>query len=105
SGPTPQGGEQGGMGARRMGGGGFDMQALLERLPATTIAELKPGDVLIVSSTTGADPTRLTAINVLAGADALLAMMQTRQQQAGPRAAGLGSTGLPAGFDFSMGLP
>ena len=104
-GPTPQGGEQGGMGARRMGGGGFDMQALLERLPTTTIAELKPGDVLIVSSTTGADPTRLTAINVLAGADALLAMMQTRQQQAGPRAAGLGSTGLPAGFDFSMGLP
>jgi hypothetical protein len=105
AGGPPQGGEQGGMGARRMGGGGFDMQALLERLPATTLAELKSGDVLIVSSTTGADPTRVTAINVLAGADALLAMMQTRRQQGGPSAASLGSTGLPSGFDFSMGLP
>ena len=100
-GPPQQGGEQG---ARRMGGGGFDMQALLERLPQTSVAELKPGDVIIVSSTTGADPTRVTAINVIAGADALLAMMQTRQQ-AGPAAANLGSTGLPAGFDFGMGLP
>jgi hypothetical protein len=68
------------------------------------VAELKSGDVIIVSSTTGADPTRVTAINVIAGADALLAMMQTRQQT-GPAAANLGSTGLPAGFDFGMGLP
>src|SRR5205085_3858970 len=105
-GPPQQTGEQGGMGARRMGGGGgFDMQAMLERLPPTTVAELKPGDVIIVSSTTGADPTRLTAINVIAGADALLAMMQTRPQQTGPAGANLGSTGLPAGLDFGIGLP
>src|SRR5205085_53221 len=83
-GPPQQGGEQaGGGGFRRMGGGGgFDVQAMLERLPQVTLAELKPGDVLIVSSTVGADPTRLTAINVIAGADTLLAMLQPRQQGA-----------------------
>lgn len=103
--PAGQGGEQGGgMGGRRMGGG-FDVQNMLERLPATTLAELKPGDVLIVSSTVGADPTRLTAINVIAGADALLAMMGSRQQQQqGPAGQGL-STGMPAGLDFGIGLP
>ncbi len=105
-GPPPQGGAQGGPGAgqRRMGGGGFDMQNMLERLPATTLAELKLGDVLIVSSTVGADPTRVTAINVIAGADTLLAMMGPRQQQQGPAGQSLG-TGLPAGLDFGIGLP
>lgn len=109
-GTPPQGGEQGGAGAgqRRMGGpgggGGFDIQGMLERLPATTLADLKPGDVLIVSSTVGADPTRLTAINVIAGADTLLAMMGPRQQQQGPGGQGLG-TGMPAGLDFGIGLP
>ncbi len=109
-GTPPQGGEQGGAGAgqRRMGGpgggGGFDMQGMLESLPATTLADLKPGDVLIVSSTVGADPTRLTAINVIAGADTLLAMMGPRQQQQGPAGQGLG-TGMPAGLDFGIGLP
>jgi hypothetical protein len=107
AGGRPTGGEQGGTGQRRMGGGGggFDLQALLERLPPTTLAELKAGDVIIVSSTAGADPTRLTAINVIAGADALLAMMQTRPNQTGPAAPNLGSTGMPAGLDFGIGLP
>jgi hypothetical protein len=106
AGGQPAGGEQGGMGQRRMGGGGgFDLQALLERLPPTTFAELKAGDVIIVSSTAGADPTRLTAINVIAGADALLAMMQPRPNQTGPAAPNLGSTGMPAGLDFGIGLP
>ena len=105
--PPPQGGEQGGAGQRRFGGpggGGFDVQQMLERLPAATLADLKPGDVIIVSSTVGADPTRLTAINVIAGADTLIAMLQPRQQQQTPGAAGLG-TGLPAGIDFGIGLP
>ncbi len=108
-GQPAQSGEQGGPGAgqRRMGGpggGGFDIQNMLERLPATTLADLKPGDVLIVSSTVGADPTRLTAINVIAGADVLLAMMGPRQQQQGPAGQSLG-TGMPAGLDFGIGLP
>ena len=110
AGAPPQGGEQagGGGGFRRMGGGpggGFDVQAMLERLPQVQLAELKPGDVLIVSSTVGADPTRITAINVIAGADTLLAMLQPRTQQGAPAGAGLGSTGLPAGLDFGIGLP
>ncbi|MFL6211327.1 MAG: hypothetical protein ACJ74W_20940 [Pyrinomonadaceae bacterium] len=107
--PPAQGGEQaaggpGGMGARRMGGGGFDVQSMLERLPQTTVADLKPGEMIIVSSTVGADPTRLTAINVIAGADTLLAMLQPRQQQQQQVGGSLG-TGLPAGLDFGIGLP
>jgi hypothetical protein len=108
-GQPAQGGEQagaggpGGTGPRRMGGG-FDVQSMLERLPQTTVAELKPGDVIIVSSTVGADPTRLTAINVIAGADTLLAMLQPRQQQQQQVGGNLG-TGLPAGLDFGIGLP
>jgi hypothetical protein len=100
--PQREGGAGGPGGMRR---GGFDVQAMLERLPQTTLAELKPGDVIIVSSTTGADPTRVTAINVIAGADALLAMMQTRPQQQQQSAGGNVGTGLPAGLDFGIGLP
>jgi hypothetical protein len=107
AGGAPQGGEQAG-GFRRMGGGpggGFDIQAMLERLPQVQLAELKPGDVLIVSSTVGADPTRITAINVIAGADTLIAMLQPRTPQGAPAGASLGSTGLPSGLDFGIGLP
>jgi hypothetical protein len=103
----PQGAEQGNPGGfRRAGGpgGGFDIQAMLERLPQTTVADLKPGEMIIVSSTVGADPTRLTAINVIAGADTLLAMLQPRQQQQQQVGGSLG-TGLPAGLDFGIGLP
>ncbi len=105
-GPPAAGGEQGGMGQRRMGGGGFDVQSMMERMPQTTLAELKPGDVIIVSSTVGADPTRITAINVIAGADTLLAMLQPQQQQQRGASGGGGlSTGLPAGLDFGIGMP
>ncbi|HEX8178166.1 MAG TPA: hypothetical protein VF525_01345 [Pyrinomonadaceae bacterium] len=108
-GAAPQGGGEpgGGSGQRRFGGpggGGFDVQQMLERLPPTTLADLKAGDVIIVSSTVGADPTRVTAINVIAGADTLIAMLQPRQQQQQQTGGNLG-TGLPAGIDFGIGLP
>ena len=41
-------------------------------MPAFTISELKPGDAVIVASTVGSDPARVTAITLLAGVEPLL---------------------------------
>lgn len=107
AGGPPEGGGEGQGGQRRMmmGGGGFDIQEMIDRQPQATLAELKPGDVIIVSSTAGADPTRLTAITVLAGAEQLLAAMQARPQRPGGRGGVETSSGLPEGIDIGIGLP
>jgi hypothetical protein len=98
----PQGGPggPGGPGGR----GGFNINDMLERLPVISIADVKVGDTIIVSSTQGIDPTRLTAISLVAGADTLLAMLAPRPQpgQTAPNpAAGLGGSGI----SFGIGLP
>ena len=85
-------------------GGGMNIQDMLERLPTIAIADVKVGDTIIVSSTKGADPTRLTAISVISGADTLLNMMAARQQAAGPSAPNP-SAGLGSGIQFGIGLP
>jgi hypothetical protein len=46
---------------------------MLERAPALTLSELKPGDALIVVSTKGTNPSEVTAITVLAGVEPILA--------------------------------
>jgi hypothetical protein len=114
--PAPQGGQaqpaarpQGGPGGPggpggRPAGGGFNINDMLERLPTISLADVKAGDTIVVSSTQGVDPTRLTAISLLTGADTLLAMLAPRPQpgQATPNpAAGLGSSGIT----FGIGLP
>jgi preprotein translocase subunit YajC len=96
------GGQGGGM---RFGGGGMNVQDMLERLPTISIADVKVGDTIIVSSTKGADPTRLTAISFISGADTLLNMIAARQQQAGGQAAPNPSAGLGSGIQFGIGLP
>lgn len=99
--PRPQGGPGGGGGPR---GGGFNINDMLERLPTISIADVKVGDTIIVSSTQGVDPSRLTAIALVSGADTLLAMLAPRPQpgQAAPNpAAGLGG----GGISFGIGLP
>ncbi len=95
----PQGPGSGGPGGR-----GPNINDMLERLPTISIAELKAGDTIIVSSTQGVDPSRLTAIALVSGADTLLAMLAPRPQpgQAAPNpAAGLGGSGIT----FGIGLP
>jgi hypothetical protein len=95
-----------GMGRRRGGGGGAggpDMQEMLERMPAVTVAELKPGEMVIVSSTVGADPTRATAIALVTGVDALLQGPAGQRRAGGAQGASLG---LPSGaLDIGIGLP
>lgn len=87
------------------GGGGFDLQEMIERLPAAQLAELKPGDVLIVSSTVGQDPTRMTAITILAGAEQILLALQSGPARPGGRGGADISSGLPAGLDLGIGIP
>ncbi len=57
---------------------------MLERMPALKIEELKPGDAIIISSTTGADPSRVTAIVLVAGVEPLLS-----EGQSGPQIGGM----------------
>ncbi|HKB66036.1 MAG TPA: hypothetical protein VKC61_09290 [Pyrinomonadaceae bacterium] len=102
AGPGPgQGGGPGGGGR----GGGMNMQEMLERLPTIAIADVKVGDTIIVSSTKGADPTRLTAISLITGADTLLNMLAARQQQSGGPATPNPAAGLGSGIQFGIGLP
>lgn len=103
----PPGGPGGPGGGIRMGGGGFNIQEVLERLPTISVAEVQNGDTIIVSSTKGADPSRLTAITLVSGAETLLNMMAARQAQTGGGqvanpGAGLGGAGIP---QFGIGLP
>jgi len=98
----PQGAGPGGPGGPG-GRPGFNINDMLERMPTISLADVKVGDTIIVSSTQGVDPSRLTAISLLTGADTLLAMLAPRPAagQAPNPAAGLGSSGI----SFGIGLP
>ncbi len=62
-----RGGVPGGGGAR-----GGDLQQMLERTPKITLADLKAGDAIIVSSIEGATPNQITAITVVSGVEPIL---------------------------------
>lgn len=72
-----------------------DFQQVLERQPPLSIAELKTGDMILISSSKGPDPSRLTAITLVAGMDVVLKQFQA----APPRSTGPApNTGLPIGI-------
>ena len=60
----------------------LDVQQMLERAPALDFGELKPGDPLIVVSTEGAKPSEVTAIDILAGVEPILAARPKGSNQA-----------------------
>lgn len=62
----------GGPGRAGMRGGNGDIGQMLDRLPSMPLGELKPGDAIMVSTTAGSDPARLTATTLLAGVEPLL---------------------------------
>ena len=84
------GSRPGAMGGRRPN---MSFQEVLQRAPRFSIDELKPGEPLIVSSTTGEGDTPIKAITVVAGVEPLLA--------AGP--GGLGPLGGP--WSMSINVP
>jgi hypothetical protein len=70
AGPGGQGGPGGGGEGRRGGMGNFNQA--LEHMPTVTLADLKPGEPVIVVSTEGANPSEVTAIAVLTGVEPIL---------------------------------
>ncbi len=75
-----------GRGGRGSGGGrgaGGDLTPLLDRVPDVTLADLKPGDAVIVLSSVGAQPDQLNAITMLAGVEPILTRPGTRQMELG----------------------
>jgi hypothetical protein len=76
------------------GAGRGDLQSMMERLPKVDLAELKPGDALIISSTNGSDRSNLTAITIVAGVEPFLA--------SAPRSAGAVNLG---SWNFDIGMP
>jgi hypothetical protein len=59
------------------GGRGGDVASMLGNLPAMPISELKPKDAIMVSTTMGSDPTKVTAIMLLAGVEPVLTAAPT----------------------------
>ena len=70
----PGGGPGEGQAARGAAG---DVGQMLDGLPAMALSELKPGDAIMLSSTTGSDPARVTAVMLLAGVEPLLTASPT----------------------------
>jgi hypothetical protein len=70
-GGAPDGG--GGMRAGGGGGGrGGDLQQMLDRQPAVTLADLKVGEPIVISSAVGAATDHIMAITMLAGVEPIL---------------------------------
>ena len=101
AGPGGPGGPGRGMGGGARGG----IDDLFERFPAIAIADLKPGDVIAVSSSKNGNAQRINAIKLLAGVGPFLeaARMQAAAQGGRGRGGAGGETftipGLD-GFDF-----
>lgn len=90
-----------GMGPRP---GGSDIVQMLERMPAATLDDLKAGQTIVLSSTSGARTDRVTAIMLVANAEFLIrtAAMQSGTAASGgigPTMSGFGT----AGFGGMMG--
>jgi len=78
SGGSSHGGQHGGgagaAGNGAPGGGGRgDFQQIVNRLPASTLADFQKGDAVMVVSTQGTDADGVTAITILGGVEAILA--------------------------------
>jgi hypothetical protein len=105
-GPPPQGGAGGGARPAGAGGpaqggpggpGGFDIQRVIENLPVATLADLKPGEMILISSTAGADPSRVTAITLVAGVEPVFQMLQASQGGPANRPPNLGTINIGIG--------
>ncbi|MEO6335079.1 MAG: hypothetical protein ABIO91_08860 [Pyrinomonadaceae bacterium] len=91
-GATPGG--QGGPG-RGSGGARGSIDDMLERFPNIKAADLKPGDVIAVSSTRNNTPERITAIKLLAGVEPFLRAAQAQAASGGQRGRGGLSLDIP----------
>jgi hypothetical protein len=73
-------GGNGGPGAGSMRTGTGDLSRIIERAPAISLSDLKPGDAVVVSgAVVGADKTRLTASSIIAGVEPIFQSAPPRQ--------------------------
>ena len=70
--------------------GSADLQEMFDQLPVVTLQELKPGESILISSTKGTEPARVTAIAVVSGVGPLLQNTQGGR----PAAVSLGAMSL-----------
>lgn len=75
-GQTPSGPGRGGFGGARPGGGGGNIDEMLEKFPTIKPVDLKVGDMIAVSSTKNGSIERIRAIKLLAGVEPFLRMAQ-----------------------------
>jgi hypothetical protein len=82
-----------------------DIQELIERLPQLSFSDLKVGETVVVSSTAGPDPARVTGIIVAAGLEPLLKPAKAARGTLKSTSSGT-SLGLPSGvLDGGAGGP
>jgi uncharacterized membrane protein len=74
------GGPAGGMGEGRRNGGPPDIQQILSRMPAATLADLNKGDAVMIVSTEGGASGEVTAITLLAGVEPILTAAPSASQ-------------------------
>jgi hypothetical protein len=94
-------------GPRRIMGGGFDIQRIIDNMPETTLAELKVGETIIVAGTKNSDPKKLTAITLLSNTEPLLQMLARINGGGARPGGGVGGGGDfgGGGLDLGLGLP
>jgi hypothetical protein len=56
---------------------------LLDQSPAITVADLKTGDAIVVSSTVGASADKVTAISLVAGVEPIITKPGTQEMSLG----------------------
>lgn len=83
------GGAPGGQGRPGFGGRAGGIDDMLDRFPNITAADLKPGDMIAVSSSKNGNADRINAIKLLAGVEPFLRMAQA----SGGRGRGQGVSG------------
>jgi len=84
----------GGMGAGGMGGRRIDPSKMMERMPTITLADLKAGDAIMVSSS-GMKDGMISAISLVAGVELLLTAPAKPGQAASPNTS----------WNFEMSIP
>jgi hypothetical protein len=78
--------------------GARDLHPLIEKLPQLNLADLKPGDTVIISFANSEDASRVTAITLLAGVEPLL-----KTSTRGGQSVNLGSWNLD--LNMTVGVP
>jgi hypothetical protein len=86
---------------RKKAASATEIQEKIENLPALAMTDLKPGDAVRVSTTRGTNPSRVTAISLVAGIEELLKVQEGKGLSMPTNA----SLGLASGALDGIGLP